>query len=61
MTVFVQGIVAVVKAGFGFINCVEGGRLFFHYNEMLDSNHLVKISDEVEFTVDKNLATVNER
>lgn len=47
-----RGIVAAVKEGFGFIKCLErDSRLFFHCCELLDSNHCVRMSDEVEFTV----------
>ena len=47
-----QGIVAAVKEGFGFIKCVErDSRLFFHCCELLDPRHHVRMSDEVEFTV----------
>lgn len=47
-----RGIVAAVKEGFGFIKCLErDSRLFFHCCELLDPNHNVRMSDEVEFTV----------
>nr|XP_006811185.1 PREDICTED: cold shock domain-containing protein E1-like [Saccoglossus kowalevskii] len=47
-----SGIIAAVKEGFGFIKCVDrDARMFFHFSELLDPSHEIKISDEVEFTV----------
>ena len=47
-----QGTVASVKDGFGFLRCVEREpRLFFHFNEVLNIDHEVKVGDEFEFTV----------
>lgn len=47
-----QGVVASIKDGFGFLRCVEREtRLFFHFNEVLDVDHEVQVSDEFEFTV----------
>ncbi|CAG5102255.1 Oidioi.mRNA.OKI2018_I69.chr1.g215.t1.cds [Oikopleura dioica] len=48
------GIVAAVKVleGFGFIKCQSReNRMFFHCSEIIDAQHRVKMSDEVEFTV----------
>lgn len=48
------GIVAAVKVleGFGFIKCQSReNRMFFHCSEIIDAEHRVKMSDEVEFTV----------
>ncbi|XP_076285860.1 cold shock domain-containing Unr [Lasioglossum baleicum] len=48
-----QGIIAVLKDGFGFIRCADRdlARLFFHFNEVLDVDRDITIGDEVEFTV----------
>nr|XP_031826339.1 cold shock domain-containing protein E1 [Nomia melanderi] len=47
-----QGIIAALKDGFGFIRCVDrDGRLFFHFNEILDVDREITDGDEVEFTV----------
>lgn len=47
-----QGIIAVLKDGFGFIRCVDRDtRLFFHFNEVLDVDREISVGDEVEFTV----------
>ena len=47
-----QGVIAVLKVGFGFLRCVErDARLFFHFNEVLDVDREICVGDEVEFTV----------
>ncbi|KAL5292829.1 CSDE1 family protein [Megaselia abdita] len=47
-----QGVVSSLKEGFGFLRCVERSvRIFFHFTEVLDTNHEITIGDEVEFTV----------
>lgn len=46
-----QGVIAAVRDGFGFIKCVDrDARMFFHFSEVLEESQL-HISDEVEFTV----------
>ncbi|XP_065350831.1 cold shock domain-containing protein E1 isoform X2 [Cloeon dipterum] len=52
-----QGIVVNLKDGFGFINCADrDARMFFHLNEMLDIDRVLRIGDEVEFTVAQDLS-----
>lgn len=47
-----QGVVAVLKEGFGFLRCVEREpRLYFHFCEVLDVEREIALNDEVEFTV----------
>jgi cold shock CspA family protein len=47
-----QGVVAALKEGFGFLRCVDrDSRMFFHFNELLDVDKELRLSDEVEFTV----------
>nr|CAH7723561.1 unnamed protein product [Callosobruchus chinensis] len=49
-----QGVVAMIREGYGFLKCVEReGRLFFHFNEILDVEKAaeVQVGDEFEFTV----------
>lgn len=47
-----QGVVVSIKEGFGFLRCVEREpRLFFHFNEILDSEREIQVGDEYEFTV----------
>ena len=44
------GVVAAVKVleGFGFIKCQNrDSRMFFHCSELVDSQHRIKMSDEV--------------
>lgn len=46
-----QGVIAAMRDGFGFIKCVDrDARMFFHFSEVLEDSQL-HISDEVEFTV----------
>lgn len=46
-----QGVIAAMRDGFGFIKCVDrDARMFFHFSEILEESQL-HISDEVEFTV----------
>lgn len=46
-----QGVIAAMRDGFGFIKCVDrDARMFFHFSEVLEESPL-HISDEVEFTV----------
>ena len=46
------GVIAAVKDGYGFIKCISRDtRLFFHCNEIIDSDHRIRMSDEIEFTV----------
>lgn len=50
-SLFVQGVIAAMRDGFGFIKCVDrDARMFFHFSEVLEESQL-HISDEVEFTV----------
>lgn len=52
------GTVAALKEGFGFIKCADReARMFFHFSEMLSEGD-VHISDEVEFTVIQDPASV---
>ncbi|XP_011499122.1 PREDICTED: cold shock domain-containing protein E1 [Ceratosolen solmsi marchali] len=47
-----QGVIVSLRDGYGFIRCAEReGRLFFHFNEVLDVDREICVSDEVEFTV----------
>lgn len=47
-----QGMVVMMKDGFGFLKCVEReARLFFHCSEVLDADREVNLNDEFEFTV----------
>nr|CAI5834801.1 unnamed protein product [Callosobruchus analis] len=49
-----EGVVAMIREGYGFLKCVEReGRLFFHFNEILDVEKAaeVQVGDEFEFTV----------
>jgi cold shock CspA family protein len=47
-----KGFIATIKDGYGFIRCADReGRMFFHYSELLDSEHDIKLQQEVEFTV----------
>lgn len=51
-TAWLQGIVATLKDGYGFIQCADRDlRVFFHFSEALDPTHELKPQDEVEFTV----------
>lgn len=51
MIIWVQGVIAAIRDGFGFIKCVDrDARMFFHFSEVLEETQL-HISDEVEFTV----------
>lgn len=52
------GTVAALKEGFGFIKCCDrDARMFFHFSELLDSNHQIEVEDEVEFTVTEDLSS----
>lgn len=52
-----MGTVAAVKEGFGFIKCCDrAARMFFHFSELLDSNHQIAVGDEVEFTVTEDMS-----
>ena len=52
MLFFLQGIVATLKDGFGFIQCTDReGRMFFHYSENMDFKGEPPMNQEVEFTV----------
>lgn len=54
------GMVAALRDGFGFIRCAERDmRLFFHFNEVIDTEHRLTQHDEVEFTVQNDYT--NER
>lgn len=54
------GIIAALRDGFGFIRCAERDlRLFFHFNEVIDTEHKLAQHDEVEFTVQNDYT--NER
>lgn len=47
-----HGVIAALKDGYGFIKCADrDARLFFHFNELLDPEHEIAVSDEVIFTV----------
>lgn len=51
MSCVLQGVIAAMRDGFGFIKCVDrDARMFFHFSEVLEESQL-HISDEVEFTV----------
>lgn len=55
-----KGFVNAVKEGYGFITHSEKDmRVFFHFSELLDSSALVKMNDEVEFTVIPDATTPN--
>ncbi|ESO83947.1 hypothetical protein LOTGIDRAFT_108249 [Lottia gigantea] len=46
------GLVVSLKDAYGFIQCVDKDvRIFFHYSELLDPTHVLKVQDEMEFTV----------
>ncbi|KAL4717709.1 hypothetical protein ACJJTC_000858 [Scirpophaga incertulas] len=48
-----QGVVCMLREGFGFIRCVEREQtIFFHFAEVLRLGHELSVGDEVEFTVD---------
>jgi cold shock CspA family protein len=54
------GMIAALRDGFGFIKCAERDtRLFFHFNEVIDTEHKLTQHDEVEFTVQNDYT--NER
>jgi cold shock CspA family protein len=54
------GMIAALREGFGFIRCAERDmRLFFHFNEVIDTEHKLTQHDEVEFTVQNDYT--NER
>lgn len=47
-----QGIIAVLKQGFGFLRSVEREpKIYFTFNEVLDIQRKLECNDEVEFTV----------
>ena len=47
-----QGIMVKVKEGFGFIRCAEReARMFFHFSEMLCTEHEPRLNDEASFTI----------
>lgn len=47
-----QGVVSSRKDGYGFLRCVDREpKLFFHFNEVLDSEREIQVGDEFEFTV----------
>lgn len=47
-----QGIIAVLKQGFGFLRSVEREpKIYFTFNEVLDVQRKLECNDEVEFTV----------
>jgi len=47
-----NGIVAILKEGFGFIKCCDRDlSLFFHFSELLEQAKILGIGDEVEFTI----------
>lgn len=47
-----QGVVAAVKDGFGFITCTDREqRMFFHFSEIMKANQDVRVGEEVEFTI----------
>lgn len=47
-----QGIIAVLKQGFGFLRSVEREpKIYFTFNEVLDIQRKLEYNDEVEFTV----------
>lgn len=46
------GMMVKVKEGFGFIRCAEReARMFFHFSEMLCTDHEPRLNDEVSFTI----------
>lgn len=47
-----KGYVVTMKEGFGFIRCTDrDGRMFFHYSELLDTEHELKLQQETDFCV----------
>ena len=47
-----QGVIATLKDGFGFIRCADReARMFFHFSEMMEGESEPKLQEEVEFTV----------
>lgn len=47
-----QGIIAVLKQGFGFLRSVEREpKIYFTFNEVLEVQRKLECNDEVEFTV----------
>ncbi|KAK6169090.1 hypothetical protein SNE40_020210 [Patella caerulea] len=55
-----SGLVASLKEGYGFIQCVDRDvRMFFHYSELLDPTHVIKVQDDMEFTVIQDPSSPN--
>lgn len=55
-----RGIIAALRDGFGFIRCAKRDcRMFFHVNEVIDSEAQLNTNTEVEFTVQSDYT--NER
>jgi cold shock CspA family protein len=55
-----KGIIAALRDGFGFIRCADrDARMFFHFNEVIDSEAQLTTTTEVEFTVQRDYT--NER
>ena len=49
---WLQGIVAALKDGYGFIQCADrDARMFFHYSEFMDPDYIPEDKAEVQFTV----------
>eukprot|EP00112_Aurelia_sp_Birch-Aquarium-sp1_P017175 Seg3963.1 transcript_id=Seg3963.1/GoldUCD/mRNA.D3Y31 product="Cold shock domain-containing protein E1" protein_id=Seg3963.1/GoldUCD/D3Y31 len=47
-----NGMVSILKDGFGFIKCCDRDlSLFFHFSELLEQAKIVSSGDEVEFTI----------
>lgn len=55
-----KGMIVALRDGFGFIRCAKRDlRMFFHFNEVIDSEAQLTSTTEVEFTVQKDYT--NER
>ena len=50
--VCVQGMIATLKDGYGFIQCADReARMFFHFSEFMDPEYIPEEKAEVQFTV----------
>lgn len=55
-----QGIIAILKQGFGFLRSVEREpKIYFTFNEVLDVQRKLECNDEVEFTVAQVITIIN--
>lgn len=47
-----QGVIATLKDGYGFIQCADReARMFFHFSEFMDPEYIPEDKAEVQFTV----------